>query len=118
LLELSGTDRYQVDWAVVWFSVFKAVLLGMGIAGVLYLLLIIIGVFRIRGYKPVLGIEEFLNAEAYVLTELNPKGLVRFKGEIWQAVSKNGHTICQGEKVKIIARKDMTLLVDFYFNDL
>ncbi len=116
-LGLADMDNFRGDWTAFWFAAFKAVLLGLGIAGALYLILVIIGVSRMRGHKPVHGKEEFLNADAYVFTELNPKGLVRFKGEIWRAVSKNGHTISRGETVKIIARKDMTLLVDLYFDD-
>lgn len=94
-----------------WFSAFRLLVLGVGVAGAFLLSIIIMGVSRIRRHKPVHGEDEFQNTPAYTVTELNPGGMIRIKGEIWQAISKNGHTIREGEKVKVLERRGMTLFV-------
>jgi membrane-bound serine protease (ClpP class) len=94
-----------------WFSAFRLLVLGVGVIGAFLLAIVIMGVSRIRRHKPVHGEAEFQNASATAVTELNPRGMVRIKGEIWQAVSKNGHTIGEGEKVTVLERRGMTLSV-------
>lgn len=94
-----------------WFSAFKLLALGVGVVGAFLMSVIITGLSRIRRYQPVHGEAEFHNAPAYVVKELNPGGMIRIKGEMWQAVSKNGHTIGEGERVKVLERQGMTLFV-------
>ena len=98
----------------VWFSAFKAAALGVGIAGALFVFVVVLGLARIRRQKPVHGEAEFLDATAVVMEKLNPGGLVKIKGEIWQAVSKDGHTIQEGEKVRVFERQGITLLVGHF----
>lgn len=94
-----------------WFSAFKILALGVGVIGALLMSIIVMGVSRIRRHKPVHGESEFQNKTAYTVTELDPGGMVRIRGEIWQAVVKNGHTIREGEKVNVLERQGMTLFV-------
>ncbi|MDF9408804.1 hypothetical protein L7E55_10635 [Pelotomaculum isophthalicicum JI] len=93
-----------------WFSVFNAAALGVGIGGAVFVAMVVLGVSRLRRSKPVHGEAEFQNATALVVKELNPGGMVRIKGEIWQAFSIDGHTIPEGEKVKVLERQGMTLM--------
>lgn len=94
-----------------WFSAFKLLALGVGVVGAVLMSTIIMGASRIRRYQPVHGEDEFKNTSAYVVKELNPGGMIRIKGEMWQAVSKNGHTIGEGERVKVLDRQGMILIV-------
>ncbi|NLJ77557.1 MAG: nodulation protein NfeD [Peptococcaceae bacterium] len=94
-----------------WFSAFRLLVFGVAVIGGLLLLVIILGISRIRKHKPVHGKSEFENKTAYAVTELNPRGMVRIRGEIWQAVVENGHTIQGGEEVQVLERQGMTLLV-------
>ena len=48
-------------------------------------------------------VNEYFNSNGVVIfEELNPYGQVRFKGEIWNAVSVDQTTIPEGEKVKVV----------------
>ncbi|MDD4335267.1 MAG: nodulation protein NfeD [Desulfotomaculaceae bacterium] len=100
-----------------WFSAFKLLVLGVGVVGAILLSIIVMGVSRIRRHKPVHGEVEFQNKTAYAVTELDPGGMIRIRGEIWQAMAKNGHTILQGEKVKVLERQGMTLFVTSIVNN-
>ena len=75
----------------------------------------VLGISRIRRQEPVHGGAEFVNAVGFVVRELNPGGLVKIKGEIWQAFVKDGHTIHEGEKVKVVERRGLTLIVSEFF---
>jgi len=99
---------------VRWFTAFRAMAIGVGIVGAAFMSIVILGIARVRRQRPVHGEAEFLNVEGYVIRELNPGGLVRVKGETWQAVSKDGHTIGEGDKVSVLGRQGMTLVVDSF----
>lgn len=96
-----------------WFSAFKAAAIGVGIAGALFVAVVVLGLARLRRFKPVHGAVEFTQARAVVMQKLDPEGLVKLKGEIWQAVSKDGHTIEAGEKVRVYERQGITLVVGY-----
>lgn len=52
-------------------------------------------------------------AEAEVLRALNPAGGVRIRGERWKArVARSGAPIEAGERVRVVARHGMTLIVE------
>ncbi len=95
-----------------WFSMFKSLAIGIGVVGAVFVSIVVLGISRIRRQKPVHGEAEFVNAVGFVVSELNPGGLVKIKGEIWQAFAKNGHTILEGEKVKVVERQGLTLIVE------
>lgn len=94
---------------VGWFSAFKLMAMGVGAVGAAFFLIVIMGLARVRRLAPVHGEGEFHGAPAYVIKDLNPVGLVKIKGEIWQAVSKDGHTIPEGQRVMVYERQGMTL---------
>ncbi len=46
------------------------------------------------------GREGMIGQEALVISEVNPKGLINYRGELWKATSKEGFR--PGEQVRII----------------
>lgn len=96
---------------VGWFAAFKALSISVGIAGMLFLAIVVLGISRLRKIRPAHGESEFVGATALVVKELNPEGQVKMKAEIWQAITKEGHTINVGEKVQVLERQGMTLIV-------
>ncbi len=94
-----------------WLSAFRLLALGVGVIGAVLLSIIVMGVSRIRKRKPVHGEIEFQNQTAHAVTKLDPGGMVMIRGEIWQAIVENGHTIREGEKVTVLERKGMSLIV-------
>lgn len=95
-----------------WFFAFRSAALGVGIGGAFFVAMVVLGVSRLRRRKPVHGEAEFAYAPAWVVKELNPGGMIKIKGEIWQAFSKDGHTITEGERVRVLERQGITLIVD------
>ncbi|MDD4168737.1 MAG: nodulation protein NfeD [Desulfotomaculaceae bacterium] len=94
-----------------WFQSFKVMALGVGVIGAIVLVIVVISLARIRRLDPVHGDAEFQHAAAYVVKRLDPEGLVRFRGEIWQAVSKDGSNILEEQQVRVIERRGMRLYV-------
>ncbi|MDD3653704.1 MAG: nodulation protein NfeD [Desulfotomaculaceae bacterium] len=94
-----------------WFQSFKVMALGVGVIGAIFLVIVVTSLARIRRLDPVHGEAEFQHAAAYVVKRLDPEGLVRFRGEIWQAVSKDGLNIPEEQKVRVIERRGMKLYV-------
>lgn len=97
---------------VGWFSMFKVIAFGIGVIGAVFLSIVILGISRLRRRKPAHGEAEFVNVRGVVVEELKPYGQIKLKGEIWRAFSKNGHTIGEGEKVKVLERQGLTLIVE------
>lgn len=101
-----------------WFAMFKVMAFGTGVIGAVLVFIVVLGVSRLRRRKPAHGEAEFINKTGVVVEELKPSGQIKLKGEIWQAFSKNGHTIGTGEKVKVIERRGLNLIVEPASNDL
>ncbi len=62
--------------------------------------------------RPVTGPEAIIGKTGLVVKDLNPEGEVRIEGIIWKARSLNGNKIDAGKEVSVIARDDLTLIVD------
>lgn len=60
--------------------------------------------------KPVHGLTAMLGSEGKVVSPLVPEGMVRVKGELWQAKSLSGR-IDTGEKVIVVGQEGLTLTV-------
>jgi membrane-bound serine protease (ClpP class) len=93
-----------------WFTAFKFMALGVGLVVGVFLLIATLGIAKLRGRKPAQGNMESL--EGVVSTELNPRGFIRISGEIWQAETKDGNTVKEGELVRVVQRKGLLLLVE------
>ncbi len=94
-----------------WFAAFKGMAIGTGIVGAGFVFIVLRGVFNLRKIKPMQGEAEFADSIGIVIKPLIPLGQIRVRGEIWQAISKNGE-IPAGHKVKVIARDGINLVVE------
>lgn len=97
---------------VDWFSHFRLMAVGIGLVGAVLLLVIILGVLRLRKAKIVHGKFEFQEARATVFQELNPEGMVKVQGEIWRARSKDKIFIPEGKEVKVVDRDGLVIIVE------
>ncbi|KUG02474.1 hypothetical protein ASZ90_020106 [hydrocarbon metagenome] len=96
-----------------WFLKLKILAVGAGTIGGILLIIIVIGIMRLRRLKPMQDDHRFLDyGSAYVVRDLNPYGQVKIRGEIWSAKSKSGGTIEAGQKVKVTEREGITLIVE------
>jgi membrane-bound serine protease (ClpP class) len=57
-----------------------------------------------------MGAETLLGAAAEVVTPCRPEGQVRIQGELWRARCESGAD--PGEKVRVVERDGLTLLVE------
>jgi membrane-bound ClpP family serine protease len=60
--------------------------------------------------KSPVGCDSMIGLTGKSITSLNPEGLVRVQGEIWQAVSRCG-VVTEGAEVVIEDLQDLTLVV-------
>jgi membrane-bound serine protease (ClpP class) len=103
---------YQVPYSpnpfgpLQWFEM--VIVLTFGIIVAIYLNKIRIAIQK----KPETGWEHIKTDTGTVSKELNPEGEVRVEGIIWKARSKNGEQIKVGEKIKIVDRQGLTLIVE------
>ncbi len=65
---------------------------------------------RAQRRKPTTGIEGMIGEVGQVIEELNPEGRIKIRGEIWSARSTSS-TLAVGSSVKVVAVKQMTLMV-------
>lgn len=98
----------STDWSVA----FRDVALWVIIFGALFVGVVIFGFFDIRRFRPVHGNDEFQKSRAYVTEDLDPEGLVMVQGEIWRASSRSGEVIVRGQRVKVVGREGMYLMVE------
>jgi membrane-bound serine protease (ClpP class) len=63
--------------------------------------------------KPAIGKESFIGKTGEVISTLEPKGIIKMDGEIWNAVSLS-EKINVGERVAVKEIKDLTLYVEKY----
>ncbi len=94
-----------------WFGTFKIMAFGVGVVGAGLVSVMLAGIWRLRKLSPVHGTDEFIKQKALTISELNPSGQIRVKGEIWQAISEDGSTIPAGTSVKVVARQALLLIV-------
>jgi len=60
--------------------------------------------------KPVVGLPAMIDSKAKVVSPLAPAGMVRIKGELWEATSIGG-TIDTGEEVIVVGQDALKLIV-------
>jgi len=61
--------------------------------------------------KAVIGLPAMVGTKGKVVSPLAPKGLVRIKGELWEATS-SGTNIDVGEEVVVVGQDGLRLVVD------
>lgn len=90
-IPMAGLIVLMVAWAV--FSVF---IYRMG--------------SRALGRKPVVGLPGMVSSRGKVVSPLAPDGVIRIKGELWEATSAEGN-INTGEEVTVVAQDGLKLVV-------
>lgn len=93
-----------------WYTTFMLVVLTIIIIVCGFSIIVLYKIFRSSKKRP--EILKFIGETAIALDEISPEkeGFVMFHGEYWRARSKT--TVNPGQKVKIIAREGLTLIVE------
>jgi len=60
--------------------------------------------------KPVAGLSSMVGSKGKVVSPLDPEGLVKIKGELWQS-SSGGRRINTGEEVIVVGQDGLKLIV-------
>ena len=58
------------------------------------------------------GGDELMGMKGSTIRELDPKGQIRLRGELWSATSANDETIPGKVEVRVVGRKGLTLIVE------
>ena len=66
---------------------------------------------RALGKKAVAGLPAMVGTKGKVVSPLAPKGVVRIKGELWEATS-SGTNVDVGEEVVVVGEEGLKLVVD------
>jgi membrane-bound serine protease (ClpP class) len=95
-----------------WFEGFLLTIVGIAAASAAFFLFAVGAVLKVRKRKAKVGAEELIGkvtkAEAEITEE---QGTIKISGEIWNARTLADERIKEGEKVEIIAREGLTLIV-------
>jgi membrane-bound serine protease (ClpP class) len=94
-------DVVKLSWSVMITSVVLSALF--------FLTIISIGL-KAQTKKPITGIKGFEGKSGEALEDLNPEGMVRVQGEIWNAVSEEG-LIYKNEKIEVVTVSNLKLTV-------
>ncbi|MFA5316795.1 MAG: NfeD family protein [Dehalococcoidales bacterium] len=86
-----------------------------GLIGLMVLLAVNNTVFFMIGSRALrkgtlIGLPAMVGAEGEVVSSLSPRGLVKVRGELWQATSKGGE-ILVGEMVIVVGQDGLGLVV-------
>ena len=94
-----------------WLLQFRLMAVGVGVVGSVFLMIVLVGIAKLRKIPVRMGSREFEGEFGIVVEDLKPEGLIRVKGELWKAISLNEH-IPAGFQVKIIERQQMVCIVE------
>ncbi|MFI5304255.1 MAG: nodulation protein NfeD [Nitrospiria bacterium] len=107
LLYRTGSSNLSVSWSMI---------LSMTLATFLFFFAII-GKALVALKKPVLtGMESLINEKGFARTDLNPKGIVLIRGELWNAISEE--PIQANEEVVVVNIEGLVLKVKKYQTNL
>ncbi|MGM0421119.1 MAG: NfeD family protein [Bacillota bacterium] len=93
-----------------WFANFRMLVLGVAVMSVLFILVALKKILNLTDLEIKSGDNRFKDKTGIVVETLNPEGQIKIEGEIWKAKIE-GQEVKPGEKVKVINREGMTLLV-------
>ena len=92
-------------------SVSRAVIFATTAATALFFLFVIGFGVRAQRLKPVTGISVLIGKKGDAINLLNPEGMIKVNGEMWNAVSLSG-IINPGENIIVKEIKNLTLYVE------
>jgi membrane-bound serine protease (ClpP class) len=98
----SVLEFVEISWSVILASViistfFFVVIIGLGV--------------KAQRRKPTTGVEGFTGESGDVIETLEPDGIVRVQGELWNAESLSG-TIKKGSRIRVVKINGLKLLVE------
>ncbi len=95
-----------------WFEGFLLTIIGVVVATAVFFFFAIGAVLKARKRRVQVGAEELIGKVTRAETEINEeKGTIKIRGEIWNARTLEGETIKEREKVEIVDREGLTLIV-------
>jgi len=96
-----------------WFEGFLLTIIGVVVATAVFFFFAIGAVLKVRKIRAKVGAEELIGKVTRAETEINEeKGTIKIRGEIWNARTLEGETIKEREKVEIVDREGLTLIVE------
>lgn len=95
-----------------WFEGFLLTIIGVVVATAVFFFFAIGAVLKARKRRVQVGGEELIGKVTRAETEINEeKGTIKIRGEIWNARTLDEEKIKEGEKVEIVDREGLTLIV-------
>ncbi|NAS89151.1 nodulation protein NfeD [ANME-1 cluster archaeon AG-394-G21] len=95
-----------------WFEGFLLTVIGIAAASAAFFLFAVGAVLVARRRKAKVGAEELIGKITKAETKIDADaGTIKTRGEIWNARTLDGETIIEGEKVVIVDREGLTLIV-------
>jgi len=104
-----GEVDYLVSREV--YSQIRLIIITIGALLALFFAFGMAAVIRARRRKAQTGKEEMIGLIGEVVEPLSPEGMIRARGELWRAKSKDGKSIGIGEKVRIVGMEGLKLIV-------
>jgi len=94
-----------------WFRSFMLTAIGIAAASAVFSFFAIGAVLKVRKRRAMVGAEELIGKITKAETDIDEEGgTIKIRGEIWNART-SGERIKEGEKVEIIDREGLTLIV-------
>lgn len=94
-----------------WFESFRMFVLGLAAMTAVFILVILQRLISMRKKAPSTSDLGLRGNTGYVSSALNPEGQIKLEGELWRARSVDDEVIDRAEKVEVINRQGMVLLV-------
>ena len=95
-----------------WFEGFLLTIIGVVVATAVFFFFVIGAVLKVRKRRAKVGAEELIGKVTRAETEINEeKGTIKVRGEIWNARTLDEEKIKEREKVEIVDREGLTLIV-------
>jgi membrane-bound serine protease (ClpP class) len=110
-LVLGSMMLIRTESAPEFLSISWGVIIATAVITALFFFFLITMAVKGQKAKPVTGIEGIIGEIGETLNPLQPSGLIRVHGELWNARSVAG-AINQGQKVRVTAVQDLTLFVE------
>nr|QNO52978.1 membrane-bound protease [Methanosarcinales archaeon ANME-1 ERB6] len=95
-----------------WFEGFLLTIIGVVVATAVFFFFAIGAVLKVRKRRAMVGAEELIGKVTRAETEINEdSGTIKIRGEIWNARTLDEEKIKEREKVEIVDREGLTLIV-------
>jgi membrane-bound serine protease (ClpP class) len=95
-----------------WFKDFLVIIIGIAAASAAFFFFAVGAVLKVRKRRAKVGAEELIGKITKAETNIDEEGgTIKIQGEIWNARTVEGEKIEEGEKVEIVDREGLTLIV-------